>query len=77
MLLDEGNECGQGDSLGVVAIDKRDDLAELEAIGLHEFLPELLDGSVVLNLLFEELGQLPLAVILQKLVGRHESAPNA
>lgn len=77
MLLDEGYKCRQGDSLGVVAIDKRDNLAELEAISLHEFLPELLDGSVVLDLLFEELGQFSLAVILQKLVSWHQSAPHA
>lgn len=77
MLVDEGNECGQGDSLGIVAIDKRYDPAELEAVGLDEFLPELLDGSVVLDFLFEELGQFALAVILQKLISRHESAANA
>ena len=77
MLLNECHQRGQGNSLGVLPIDQRDDLAELEAVGLHELLPELLDGSVVLNFLFEELGQLSLAVILQEFVSGHESAADA
>lgn len=76
MLLDESYQSRQGNCLAVVSIDQGDDLSKLEAISLNKLLSKLFNGSVVLDFLFEELGQLSLAVILQKFISWHQSTPN-
>lgn len=65
MLLDEGSQSIQQNLLGVVTIDERNDFIELEAIGLHEAFPQLLDSAIVLDLLLQKLGELPLSIIPQ------------